>query len=73
MPSQKVPPVDVDLLTLNINILPAQEVFLVDASAVTRSRNGGSRLTVGSGPGGRQMPLRDAGYRRTTPDAGWGR
>ena len=25
---------------------------------------------VGSGFGGRQMPLRDAGYRRTTLDAG---
>jgi len=31
-------------------------------------------LAVGSGFGGRQMPLNDAGYRRTTLDAvmGWG-
>jgi hypothetical protein len=28
---------------------------------------------VGSGFGGRQMPLQDAGYRRTTLDARWGR
>ncbi len=30
-------------------------------------------LAVESGFGGRWMPLRDAGYRRTTPDAWWGR
>jgi hypothetical protein len=42
-------------------------VLLMASGTLERHR------AVGSGFGGRQMPLRDAGYRRTTLDACWAR